>query len=124
MRFVFDPPCELRDIRVSSQSFERVVLALQLFDVDSGVDVLVAGTAKQRDTAMNVLPVEHLLVTLVLVPRLRNQMMARQFVHQTATKLAVAGSVRLRAPVCARLKPSSQHAADYKCDVSPEQQPV
>ncbi len=76
VRFVFDPLRKPFDARVRSQGFERVVLALQLFGIDGGMDVSVAGATEQRDTVMNVLPVEHLFVALVLVPGSRNEMMA------------------------------------------------
>jgi len=52
---------------MSSQSFERVVLAFKLLDVDGRVDVPMARAAKERDAVVNLPSVKHLLVALVLV---------------------------------------------------------
>lgn len=44
--FAFDPLDEPADVRVSSQSFERIVLSLELLVVEDDVHVPVAGEAQ------------------------------------------------------------------------------
>jgi hypothetical protein len=46
MGFVLYPARKPSDIGVGSQSFKRVVLAFQILDIDSGVDVPVARAAQ------------------------------------------------------------------------------
>ena len=83
-----DPGDELLDVRMGPQSFQGVVVALQLLVVEDRVDVTVARGA-QADGAVYLLPVEGLLVSFVLVARPGDEVVARQPLHRAAAESAL-----------------------------------
>ncbi len=71
MWLLADPLDEPANVRVSLEDLERVVLALEVLVVENRVYVPVAGRAEVY-RAVDLLPVEGLLVPLVLVARPRD----------------------------------------------------
>jgi hypothetical protein len=85
--FAFDPLDEPADVRVSSQSFERIVLSLEFLVVEDDVHVPVAGGA-QTYRMVDLPPVERLLVSLVLVARPGDEVVPGQLSHRALTQFA------------------------------------
>jgi hypothetical protein len=85
--FAFDPLDEPADLRVSSQSFKRIVLSLELLVVEDDVHVPVAGGA-QSYRMVDLPPVERLLVSLVLVTRPGDEVVPGQLSHRALTQFA------------------------------------
>src|SRR5215210_2553414 len=83
-----DPGHEPLDIGVGLQGFERVVIALELLVAQDGVDVPVAGRA-EADGAVDLPPVEGLLVPFVLVARPWDEEVARQPPYRPAAEPAL-----------------------------------
>jgi hypothetical protein len=74
-------------IATRCQSFERIVLSLELLVVEDDVHVPVAGGAQTYRT-VNLPPVERLLVSLVLVARPGDEVVPGQLSHRALTQLA------------------------------------
>jgi hypothetical protein len=98
--FAFDPLDEPADIRVSSQSFERIVLSLELLVVEDDVHVPVAGEA-QTYRMVELPPVERLLVSLVFVARPGDEVVPGQLSHRALTQLACAAVSVVHIPMLA-----------------------
>jgi hypothetical protein len=86
-----DPGDEPLDVGVGPQGFERVVVALEFFVVQDGVDVPVAGRA-EADGAVDLLPVEGLFVALVFVARPRDEVVPRQPPYRPTAEPALPAS--------------------------------
>ena len=87
MWFALDPLDEPADLRVSSQSFERIVLSLELRVVEDDVHVPVVGGAQTYRT-VNLPPVERLLVSLVLAARTGDEVVPGHLSYRALTQPA------------------------------------
>lgn len=113
MRLLADPLDEFPHIGVGLQGFERVVLPFELLVVEDGVYVPVAGRTETH-RAVDLSPVESLFVSLILVARLRDEVVADQPLYCPAAQPA--GSA-LRATV------SLAHSHDFTIAGIEDQEP-
>ncbi len=77
MRLLADPLDESTHVGVGRQGFERVVLPFEILVVEDGVYVPVAG-GTETHRAVDLSPVESLFVSLILMARLGDEVVAGQ----------------------------------------------
>jgi hypothetical protein len=87
MRLLADPLDEPVDIRVGLEGLDGVVLPLELLVVEDDVYMPVAGRT-EADRTVDLPPVEGLLVSLVLVARPGNEVVAGQLLHRASAQPA------------------------------------
>jgi len=68
---------------MSQKGLDRIKFALEAFVRNRGMDMRVTRSAEQGDAVFDVAALEVAFIASILVPRLRDQVMARQFANVT-----------------------------------------
>ncbi len=82
-RTLGNPGTKRLNLWVHSQRFQRVIMPLEFFVRQNGMNLLVTGSAKMNETTFHLISRKIFLVLLILMPRTRNEMMFRDLVDPT-----------------------------------------